>query len=142
MLLIHLSSPDKFWRGLCKALEREDLLTHPVFGKHGNRVRQYEALKKELQPEFAKRTRAEWLSLLAEHEVPCAPANSVSQTLADAQVRHLGIVEIEDDPVLGRIPRFRPPVKWSGVTPDLMSRPPQLGEHTEEILAELRQAKP
>lgn len=140
-LLIHLSSPEKFWRGLCESVGREDLLTHPVFGKHANRVRHYEALKKELEPAFATRTRAKWLEILEEHGVPCAPVNRVSQMLEDPQVKHLGIVEIEDDPILGRIPRFRPPVKWSGVTPDLMSRPPQLGEHTDAILAELHRSK-
>lgn len=140
-LLIHLSSPEKFWRGLCESVGREDLLTHSVFGKHRNRVRQYDELKKELEPVFATRTRAQWLNILEAHGVPCAPVNRVSQMLDDPQVRHLGVVEVGDDPVLGRIPRFRPPVKWTGITPDLMSRPPQLGEHTEEILAELRRSK-
>ena len=140
VLLIHLSSPEKFWRSLCEAVGREDLLTHPVFGQRGNRVKHYDALMKELEPTFAARTQAEWLQILTAHEVPCAPVNRVSQTLADPQVQHLRIVEVEEDPVLGRIPRFRPPVKWTGETPDLVSRPPKLGEHTEEILAELRQS--
>ena len=141
VLLIHLSSPDKFWRSLCEALGREDLLAQPAFERHGSRVKNYDALMKELEPTFATRTQAQWLEVLTRHEVPCAPVNRVSQTLADPQLQHLGIVEVEQDPVLGRIPRFRPPVKWSGTTPDLVSRPPQLGEHTEEILAELRQGK-
>jgi len=141
VLLIHLSSPDKFWRSLCEAVGREDLLTRPAFARHGNRVKGYDAVMKELEPTFASRTQAEWLEILTAHEVPCAPVNRVSQTLVDPQVRHLGIVEVEEDPVLGRIPRFRPPVTWSGLTPDLVSRPPTLGEHTEEILAELRQSE-
>ena len=140
-LLIHLSSPEKFWRGLCESVGREDLLTHPVFGKHRNRVKQYDALKKELEPVFATRTRAQWLAILEEHGVPSAPVNRVSEMLDDPQVKHLGIVEVGDDPVLGRIPRFRPPVTWTKETPDLMGRPPQLGEHTDEILAELRRRK-
>ena len=140
VLLIHLSSPDKFWRSFCGAVGREDLLTRPAFDRHGNRVKGYDAIMKELEPTFASRTRAQWLEILTAHEVPCAPVNRVSQALADPQVRHLGIVEIEDDPVLGRIPRFRPPVTWSGLTPDPVRRPPTLGEHTEEILAELHKA--
>lgn len=141
VILIHLSSPDKFWRGLCKAVGREDLLTHAAFAKHGGRVKNYDALMKELAPTFAARTQAQWLEALTAHEVPCAPVNRVGQTLADPQVRHLGIMEVEEDPVLGRIPRFRPPVKWTGLTPDLVKRPPKLGEHTQEILAELRRTK-
>ena len=141
VLLIHLSSPEKFWRSLCKAVGREDLITHDAFAKHGSRVKNYDALMKELEPTFATRTRTQWLEALIAHEVPCAPVNRVSQTLADPQVRHLGIMEVEEDPVLGRIPRFRPPVKWTGVTPDLIRRPPKLGEHTQEILAELHQSK-
>lgn len=137
-LLIHLSSPDKFWRGLCKATGREDLLTRPELAHHLSRVKNYELLMKELEPTFATRTQAEWLQILTANEVPCAPVNRVSQTLADPQVQHLGIMEVVEDPVLGRIPRFRPPVKWSGINPDPVARPPKLGEHTEEILSELR----
>ncbi len=141
MLLIHLSSPDKFWRGLCQAVGREDLLSNPEFEKHLSRVKHYEDLMKELQRAFATRPRSEWLQILNAHEVPCAPVNRVSETMADPQVQHLGIMEIEEDPVLGRIPRFRAPVKWSGVTPDLVCRPPTLGEHTEQILAELARSR-
>jgi crotonobetainyl-CoA:carnitine CoA-transferase CaiB-like acyl-CoA transferase len=137
MLLIHMSSPDKFWRSLCKAVEREDLLTHPEFAQHLSRVKHYEHLMKELQACFDQRARDEWLEILNAHEVPCAPVNRVSETIDDPQVKHLGIMEMEDDPVLGRIPRFRPPVTWSSIRPDLVARPPKLGEHTEEILAEL-----
>jgi crotonobetainyl-CoA:carnitine CoA-transferase CaiB-like acyl-CoA transferase len=141
VLLIHLSSPDKFWRSLCAAVGREDLLTHPDFREHLGRVKHYDAVMRELEPVFATRTQAQWLEILAAHEVPCAPVNRISQALADPQVQHLGIVEVEQDEVLGRIPRFRPPVKWSGVSPALVRRPPTLGEHTEEILEELRQSR-
>ena len=140
VLLIHLSSPDKFWRSFCGAVGREDLLTRPAFDRHGDRVKGYDAIMKELEPTFASRTQAQWLEILTANEVPCAPVNRVSQTLADPQVRHLGIVEVEEDPILGRIPRFRSPVTWSGLTPDPVRRPPKLGEHTEEILAELHKA--
>ena len=141
VLLIHMSSPDKFWQGLCHATGRKELLTHPDFARRAGRVRNYDALTQALAPTFATRTQAQWLEILTALEVPCAPANRVSEAMADAQVQHLGIVAVEEDPLFGRIPRFRPPVKWGGTDPEYVARPPRLGEHTQEILAELNRLK-
>lgn len=64
VLLIHLSSPDKFWRSLCEAVGREDLLAQPAFGRHASRIKHYDALMKELEPTFATRTQAQLPVLL------------------------------------------------------------------------------
>ncbi|MBI4493506.1 MAG: CoA transferase [Chloroflexi bacterium] len=135
--LIHLSSPPKFWQHLCEAIGRSDLLTDPRFATRKERVRRYEELAEELQRVFETRSRQEWLEVLVAHEVPCAPANRISEVVQDPQVQHLGIVDVEEDPSLGPIPRFRPPARFSEDTPPVLARPPLLGEHTREILDEL-----
>lgn len=138
LFLIHLSSPKKFWENLCEAIERKELLADARFTTRQDRQRNYDQLQEELQKVFETRNREEWLRRLIERDVPCAPVNRVSEVVSDPQVKHLGILDVETDPSLGRIARARPPVHFcdSGAPP--LGRPPLLGEHTEKILARLK----
>ena len=136
-LLIHLSSPSKFWEGLCRAVGRPDLITDPRFVKRPDRQKNYEVLRAELTPVFAGRDRDEWLDLLQANQVPCAPVNTVGEALDDEQMRHLGIIDVLDDPEIGSLPQIRPPVHWDGAPLPAVRRAPHLGEHTEAILAEV-----
>jgi crotonobetainyl-CoA:carnitine CoA-transferase CaiB-like acyl-CoA transferase len=134
-VLIHLSSPTKFWEGLCRAVGREDLQTDPRFETRPKRREHYEVLRAELRPIFASRTRSEWLEILQQHEVPSAPVNTVGEALADEQMQHLGLIDsltIED---VGRMPLIRPPAHWDGSVLGDVRRAPFLDEHREEILA-------
>jgi crotonobetainyl-CoA:carnitine CoA-transferase CaiB-like acyl-CoA transferase len=134
-VLIHLSSPTKFWEGLCRAVDREDLITDDRFASRPKRRENYELLRAELRPIFALRTRAEWLEILQQHEVPSAPVNTVGEALEDEQMKHLGIIDsltIED---VGRMPLIRPPALWDGSVVADVPRAPFLDEHREEILA-------
>jgi crotonobetainyl-CoA:carnitine CoA-transferase CaiB-like acyl-CoA transferase len=136
-LLIHLSSPTKFWEGLCTAVGRDDLIVDPRFRTRPKRHENYELLRTELRPIFARKPRDEWLELLQQHQVPCAPVNTVGEALEDEQLRHLGLIESFVDPDAGSMPLIRPPAHWNGaVLPDVR-RAPYLGEHEKEILAEL-----
>jgi crotonobetainyl-CoA:carnitine CoA-transferase CaiB-like acyl-CoA transferase len=136
-VLIHLSSPPKFWEGLCRAVARPDLLSDPRFARRSDRQRNYEVLRAELAPVFATRDRDEWLDVLQADQVPCAPVNTVGEALDDEQMRHLALIDVLDDPELGPLPRIRPPVHWNGAPLQPVARAPQLGEHTQEVLAEV-----
>ena len=70
--------------------------------------------------------------------VPCAPINSYSQALADPQVAHYGWVQSLELPGGGRTQTFVSPL---GPGAPVRRAPPALGEHTEEVLAELRSRK-
>ena len=136
-LLVHLSSPPKFWEGLCAAVERPDLLSDARFAERRERQKNYEALRAELRPVFAGRHRDEWLDVLQAHQVPCAPVNSIGEALADEQLQHLGIIDTLDEVDVGLMPQIRPPVLWSGAPLPAVPRAPYLGEHTETLLAEV-----
>lgn len=136
-VLIHLSSPTKFWEGLCAAVDRADLLTDERFESRSKRREHYEQLRAELRPIFAQRSRAEWLEILQQHEVPSAPVNTVGEALQDEQLKHLGIIDsltIED---VGQMPLIRPPALWDGAVLGDVPRAPFLDEHRAEILASL-----
>ena len=136
-LLIHLSSPPKFWDALCRTVGRPELLSDPRFAERKDRQKNYEVLRAELKPVFAGRDRDEWLDVLQQNQVPCAPVNSVGEALDDEQLRHLGIIDVLDDGHVGPMPQIRPPVHWGGAPLPAVARAPYLGEHTETLMAEV-----
>ena len=131
---LHMSSPDKFWHGLCRVLGRQDWIqTYP---KHSDRVKAYEFLATELNRVFQTRERAEWAAALERESVPFAPEHEVQDLEDDPQIRHLGVFYQLDHPQYGAVKMARRPVHVDS-SRDIDSRPPPgLGEHSEEILRE------
>jgi crotonobetainyl-CoA:carnitine CoA-transferase CaiB-like acyl-CoA transferase len=136
-LLVHLSSPPKFWEALCHAVQQPELITDPRFVRRQDRQKNYEVLRAVLMPVFATRDRDEWLDVLQTHQVPCAPINTVGEALEDEQMKHLGLIDVLDDPDLGALPQIRPPAHWGGAPLPAVARAPHLGEHTESLFAEI-----
>lgn len=134
-LIFHLSSPPKFWEGLCHAVRRPDLLEDARFLTRPDRRSHYDELHAELRPIFATRNQREWLQTLQEHHVPCAPVNSIAGVLDDEQMRHLGLISIVEEPEIGPMPQIRPPVIVDGSALTPVSRAPFLGEHNDQVQA-------
>ncbi|MGP4111572.1 CaiB/BaiF CoA transferase family protein [Streptomyces sp. 4N509B] len=137
--VIVTANTEDMWRGLCRALDREDLADDARFVDNAARLRHREHLDRELEPGFAARPAAAWLPLLRREGVPAALVNSVADALNEPQVRHREMVLalVGDD---GRsIELAGNPLKLAdgtGATPPRY--PPSLGEHTEEVLSELQ----
>ena len=87
---------------------------------------------------FAAQDAAEWITRLSTAGVPCSPIHYVDEVFADPQVvaRH-AVVEIEH-PLIGAVRSIATPLRYSGTPLSYRRHPPRLGEHTEEILRELR----
>jgi crotonobetainyl-CoA:carnitine CoA-transferase CaiB-like acyl-CoA transferase len=135
-LVIHLSSPEKFWQALCQASGRLDLLEDPRFATHRQRIANYEALREELIPTFRTRSRDAWLEALHSNDVPCAPVNNIGEVLEDEQLRCLGLFDVADDPDIGPAPQIRPPVIWDGAPLDAVMRAPLLDEHSSRYFGD------
>jgi crotonobetainyl-CoA:carnitine CoA-transferase CaiB-like acyl-CoA transferase len=80
--------------------------------------------------------RQDWLKRLQDAGVPCAPINSLDEVFADEQVEWLGMVQEVVHPTQGSMRLIGNGVRLDGQQP-LVLAPPLLGEHTDEILAEL-----
>ena len=137
MLAIQISSLDKFWQGLLQSVERPDLLEDPRFRTRLDRVERFEELQALLAGEFRKRPRADWLRILAGHDVPHAPVYTFGEVFADPQVQHLGLRLDLPHPTEGTVGTVAPPVRFSATPWGKLSAPPTLGQHTEEILRDL-----
>jgi crotonobetainyl-CoA:carnitine CoA-transferase CaiB-like acyl-CoA transferase len=128
---------DGLWRRLCDAIGRADLAGDERYATNRLRVANRAVLEPELESTFNGRTRAEWLSVLDEAGVPCGPINSIGEVFSDEHVRAIGMVQEVPHPSAGPLAQVRSPITL-GATPAAIRRPPPLlGEHTEEILAEL-----
>jgi len=137
LLAIHVSSTEKFWRALLAAAERTELAQDVRFIDRPRRVRNYSALVEELRPVFSRRSCADWLARLAQHDVPAAQVNSIPQALADPEVVHLGMFGELRHPTLGRLTAMRRAVRIDGRRGADALPPPALGEHTEPVLQAL-----
>ncbi|MFF5989419.1 CaiB/BaiF CoA transferase family protein [Prauserella flavalba] len=128
---------DKLWQATCTALDRPDLAQDGRFDSTASRAQHQDELRALLEAQFARHTTTELIALFEQAGVPCAPVNSYSQALADQQVDHMKWVSELDLPG-GRTTRtFGSPLRFGGEAPKIRRRPPALGEHNAEVLAEL-----
>jgi crotonobetainyl-CoA:carnitine CoA-transferase CaiB-like acyl-CoA transferase len=66
-----------------------------------------------------------------------APVNTLEEALDDPQVKALGLFTSVDHPRLGHLPQIAPPFTFSATAASVRRPPPELGEHTAEVLGEL-----
>jgi formyl-CoA transferase len=139
LLALHLSSPQKFWESLVDVIGRPELKADERFATRDGRVRNYAILEKELAVSIAGQDRAHWMAKLDKADVPFAPVQTVPEVLDDPQIKHLETFYTQDHPTEGPLTLIHRPILIDG-SRDIVSRPPPtLGEHTDEVLAELSQ---
>jgi crotonobetainyl-CoA:carnitine CoA-transferase CaiB-like acyl-CoA transferase len=136
LLAIHLSSLEKFWDGLVKALEAPELASDPRFNPRERRIAEYETLRVELNKRFARQPLAHWMERLQAQDVPYAPVNRLDDVVNDPQVAHLGImVPVESPQTATRA--VRPPVQFDGERARSVEAAPLLDQHGAAIRAAL-----
>ena len=127
----------KFWSGFCRAVEHREWEHDLRFASNRDRVANRDVLMPLVEAAFRARPTAEWLARLQAEGVPAAPIQTVDRVLADPQVRRREMVVEMAHPVLGRMPTLGTPIKVDGAMGLAVAPPPQLGEHTDEVLAGL-----
>ena len=126
------ASGHKIWVRLCNAIGAPELATHPDYVTGALRSKNRDALHGELEQHFLRRDAADWVEALNAAGVPTGPIYAIDEAFADPQVRGLGIVQkVGDVAYLGQ------PVTLSRTLSQVVSHPPALGEHTDEVLREL-----
>jgi formyl-CoA transferase len=125
-------------RDVCRALGLPDLSQDDRFTTWENANYTYaDDLEAIFAERFASRTRDEWLGVLEEQGILCAPVHSYAETFADPQVIHNEAVVAFDHPRAGRVRAIGLPIRFGGTRPDVRLPPPLLGQHTDEILTKL-----
>ena len=128
---------DKEWQGMCRALNREDLIEHPNFKTAQGRFTHNSERKEITAEEIKKWSSEEILARFDQEGVPCAPIIDRSELLAHEQVVANGSVDRLYFDEFGEVRQARHPARFDK-TPARVSRPaPRLGEHGREILEAL-----
>ena len=123
---------EPLWRALCLLLERPQWQHQAPFRCNAERVRERESVCAALAAIFILHPVAHWLERFAAAGIPAGQVNSVAKALAEPLTAERGMnIEIDQMPLTGS------PLKLSRTPVQYRSAPPQLGEHTDSILAEL-----
>jgi crotonobetainyl-CoA:carnitine CoA-transferase CaiB-like acyl-CoA transferase len=126
---------DRLWARCAGVLGHPEWATDPKFTKSAQRV----AHKDELLPQIAAvlktRPRAHWIEAMDKAGVPCAPVNDIGEVATSEQMAASKLVQQlpnGDPKVVGL------PIAFDRVRPVSLRSSPKLGEHTEEVLGEIR----
>ena len=124
------------FEALCKIIGNPALVQDPRFADRKNRLANRPALTAALEAAFATAPTFEWVEKLTAQGVPAGPVWSVPEALAHPQLADRGLLQThrvsDKDLQLVGIG-----AKLDGVAPGVDAPPPRLGEHTNDILAEL-----
>jgi crotonobetainyl-CoA:carnitine CoA-transferase CaiB-like acyl-CoA transferase len=107
----------------------------PRFATGADRSRNRGELGVLIEKELATGTREHWLARLAEVGVPAGAIRSIDEVYEWDQTRSQGLVIDVEHPELGRIELPGPSLRFEGVPPREHTAPPQLGQHTDDVLA-------
>jgi len=135
-LILAVGNDGQFER-FCRVAGCSELAADLRFATNAARVRHRETLVPLLAERLRQRTRADWLVALEAAKVPCGPINDLADVFADPQVRSRGMTVRVDHPRHPGLELVASPMKLSATPVSVRRPPPLLGQHTEEILAEL-----
>jgi crotonobetainyl-CoA:carnitine CoA-transferase CaiB-like acyl-CoA transferase len=127
---------DSEWQGLCRALDRPDLIDDPRFNSASARVENTGDRRSIMSEEILKWPRAEILARLKAEDVPSAPILKRREILTDPQIIENGTIVEAEYPGVGRVRQPRPAARFDKSPSSIQCPAPRLGENTREILAE------
>ena len=138
-MLLAIGNNGQFTR-FCEAAGQAEWASDPRFATNTLRVRHREVLIPMMETVTRTRTTAEWIALLEDKAVPCGPINNIAQAFEDEQVKARGLAVTlprQAGDGIAQIVGVASPLRLQGTPPVLRHAPPALGQHTDEVLAEM-----
>ena len=132
------ASGNNLWLRFCKTIGHEELTEDPDYVDGDSRSENRDALNALLNEITAQKSSQDWIDLLNEAGVPCGPIYSIDQVFDDPQVKHLQMARPTTHPELGELTLLGQALNLTATPePERLRPTPDLGQHTDEILAEL-----
>ena len=132
---------NKLWEAVCRSIEMPELLVDPRFTTNSKRAAAQKDLRIILDERFKTKPSAHWMDIFLAVGVPCGPINKYDEALNEPQVRSMGWVKELKLPSGKMTQTFGSPLLINGDTLPIRRSPPELGEHNDEVLSELRHPK-
>ena len=132
-----IAALDEQWREIFALVGKPGLIDDPRFADLTSRSAHNAALMEEACGHPVDMTTEEVIARFSEFDIPCAPCTAVDDIPDLPQVRAMGSVIERSDPHLGKFRFAAPPPQFGGERLEAAGPSPALGEHGEEVLAEL-----
>jgi formyl-CoA transferase len=124
------------WAKICKVIGQEDWITDEAFATPAARLPHLRRIFERIEEWTMTKTKFEAMDILNQDDIPCGPILSMKEIAADEGLRATGTVVEVDHPKRGKYLSVGNPIKMSD-SPTEVTRSPLLGEHTDEVLAQL-----
>jgi len=128
---------ETIWKRFAEAIDKEQWLQMEEFKDAKSRLKNRDHLNQLIEEVTITKTSNEWVEMLEKVGVPCGPINTIDKVFDDPQVKHLGIAqEIETIP-FGDTKLVGQPFNLSRSSSSMKRRPPEKGEHNEDVFGDL-----
>jgi formyl-CoA transferase len=124
------------WDKICMVIGKEEWISHPDYAKPEARLPRLMEIFGTIEEWTKTKTKFEAMEILNKYDIPCGPILSMKELAEEPSLRKTGTVVEVDHPTRGKYLTVGNPIKLSD-SPTEVTRSPLLGEHTEEVLAEL-----
>ena len=124
------------WGSICKVIGKEGWITDPGYAKPAARLPKLMAIFAAIEEWTKTKTKFEAMDILNEFDIPCGPILSMKEIAHEPSLRATGTIVEVDHPTRGKYLSVGNPIKMSDSSTEV-TRSPLLGEHTEQVLAEL-----
>ena len=128
---------ERQWPRFCAAIGAPELADDPRFATNGDRV----TARATLRPLIAERLTAgstdAWLAALTAADIPCGPVTDILTAFQSPEASARSMLVQVEHPAFGLLRQAGIPIEFGATPGAVRMAPPLLGEHTDEVLAEL-----
>lgn len=135
-IVLAVGNDEQFVR-FAAAIGNPGLAEDERFRTNADRVTNLDALMPVLSERFLERGVDDWLEEFRKANVPCGPINTIDRVFDEPQIRHRKMLRQLPHPLSGEVSQVINPLRFSNAPLEFETPPPLLGQHTEDVLAEL-----
>ena len=132
------ASQQKFWEQTCEIIGADNLISDPRFLEKKDRVARQQELAAILAPYFQKENTKHWFEKLDALGIPCGPVMDHLETLSDPHIVAREMIAKVHHPKAGSGRTLGTPIKLSKTPGGVRRAAPTLGEHNDEVRAQLK----
>lgn len=135
-IVLAVGNDEQFQR-FAEAIGRPDLSEDDRYSTNRERVKNLDTLHPLICQQLAEKDLSDWIATFGEQKVPCGPINTVPMVFDEAQIKHREMLRDLPHPLSGKVPSVVSPMRFDRAALNFDNPPPLLGQHTDEILAQL-----
>ena len=127
---------DAHWNSFFELAGEPQIMRDGRFSTFAARQKHFREVWDEIERQVARKSNAQWLALLTPKDIPFSVVNSLEDLTTDAHLESVGFWQMAEHASEGCLRMPRNPIGMSASPPAITRLPPNLGEHSAEILRE------